>query len=741
MSQTAAPTEEGDEIVITSQKERGAIVGSTQPEVRLNAGDVRALGVSTVTDLLNEIAAQTGSASGSAPITLLNGRRISSQAEISDLPSEAIERVEIFPPEVALRYGFRADQKVVNIVLRERFRAATGEAQLSAPTRGGKSTLRLSAGLLKIGKTGRGALDAQYNRETALFENERDIEVESRSAPDARPFRTLTAANEQASINATVNQFVFGDVSATGNARLEARSTRSGFGVDSVARPLERLNEQLTGHLGGALNGVIASWVWSALANADLSDDRSLTDRRIGDSILTATFNRTVDMQLIANGPVLTLPAGQLFANFKTGVESSLLSSDTQQAGFAQSLSLSRDQASAQASFDVPLTSRRRGPLRGVGNLSLNFNGALSQVSDFGTLKTYGYGLGWEPIRALNFTASANFEERAPSIQQLGNPVIISPAVPVFDFVTGQTVDIARAQGGNSDLRAANVRLLKVGVAWRPLAQDDFSIVANYSNTRTRNAIAAFPAATIDIQAAFPERFVRDAAGQLIAVDSRPVNFSQARAEQIRWGINFSKRLGPAPDPAQIERFRAEREARQAAETTGTRPERSNGGGFGGRATRVQFAFYHTWRLRDDIVIRDGAARLDLLEGATINNNGGQSAHEIEAQAGLTKNGFGVRLNGKWQSGTTVRSRGRDLTFTDRNLINLRLFADLGAQREWSAKNPWGRGMRITLSVDNVLNDKIQVRDLNGQTPLNFQSDYLDPQGRVVRLTVRKLFF
>ena len=80
--------------------------GDIPPEIQLNQADIRAYAVSSVADLLTELAPQTGSGRGSGmPVVLLNGRRISSFAEIRDLPTEAIERVDILPEEVALKYG------------------------------------------------------------------------------------------------------------------------------------------------------------------------------------------------------------------------------------------------------------------------------------------------------------------------------------------------------------------------------------------------------------------------------------------------------------------------------------------------------------------------------------------------------------------------------------------------------------------------------------------------------------
>ena len=62
---------------------------------------------------------------------MLNGQRISGFRELRDIPTEAIERPNL-SEEVALKYGYRADQSVVNFVLRERFRS-TCRAEGAAP--------------------------------------------------------------------------------------------------------------------------------------------------------------------------------------------------------------------------------------------------------------------------------------------------------------------------------------------------------------------------------------------------------------------------------------------------------------------------------------------------------------------------------------------------------------------------------------------------------------------------------
>src|SRR5207237_2898860 len=110
------------------------------PENTLDARDVRATGATNVNELLEALAPQIGSArgrGGERPLLLLNGQRISGFRELRDLPTEAIQRVDILPEEVALKSGYRAEQKVVNIVLRQRFRSTAVQVAGTSATDGG----------------------------------------------------------------------------------------------------------------------------------------------------------------------------------------------------------------------------------------------------------------------------------------------------------------------------------------------------------------------------------------------------------------------------------------------------------------------------------------------------------------------------------------------------------------------------------------------------------------------------
>ncbi|HET9427662.1 MAG TPA: TonB-dependent receptor [Allosphingosinicella sp.] len=771
---------EGDEeaIVITGTREPGAVLGDIEPEVQLDRREIRALGAGSVGELLEYLSPQTRSGrgrGGERPVVLLNGRRISGFREIRDLPPEAIIRVDVLPEEAALQYGYRPDQRVVNFVLRPRFRAVTTEVDGGLATAGGRASYGAKVNVLGLNRSGRSSLDVQFRHADPLFESDRDILQVDPIATDLGEFRSLLTETDQFSLGGTLNRNVFGDVSATFNTTFDASSNRSFLGLreGSVDDGLVRESDTLAGHLGFVLNGDVAPWRWSAIGNYDLSEIETRTDRNgMGDR--ADTVSEVASMEGTASGPIVDLPGGRAAASLRAGFDTRSLDSETLRGGLPQSRELSRQRGHVQASLDIPIASRRRAVLEAIGDLSLNFNAELEQLSDFGTLRTLGAGLNWEPIPQLDFNFSYTDEDGAPSMQQLGDPVLLTPSVRVFDFLQGETVEIARLEGGNPNLTADNRRVLKLGLTAKPLDETDLSIVANYTRNRIDNVIASFPTATPEIEAAFPERFTRDSGGRLTQIDSRPVNFERSARDEFRWGVNFSKRLGPPPPQRPEGGWRRRGRDNMGAPPGGPgasaesgseqRPREAGqgrsgggrggfggrrGGGFGGgRVGRLQLGLYHNWVLHDEILIRDGLAPLDLLNGSAVGSRGGRPEHEIEFQANVSKNGFGARLSGTWHSGTFVRggpdgSGGErsDLFFSDQATLNLRLFADLGAQRSLVRDHRWLRGTRVSLSIDNLFDSRPQVRDSSGATPLSYQPAYLDPLGRSVRLTLRKLFF
>ncbi len=879
-----------DIVVVAAGKPRGSVISNIEPELVLNPADIRAYGASSLGDLITELSAQTSSGrgrGGEAPVVLLNGKRISGFSEIRNIPPEAIVRVEVLPEETSLSYGYRADQRVINIVLRERFRAVTAEGEVGGPVKGGQSDTELKTSLLRLDGDNRLLVDLSVEHSSSLLESQRGILQSATAEPYAidgnivglptgaeidpalsalagRPVTVAGVPASAANAAPTLGSFVptanSPNVTDIGRYRtLEPRKTEIAGGV-SIARPLSqkvqmtlsgratvasqeslqglatadlllpngnpwspfgtdtrlvsyaaapgalaRTSDSWNGRLAAAFNGELVGWRWSLTASHDHDENVVKTDTGLdlsgvqqqliaGDpafnpfavnaingpmqqSRSTSNSDRSL-VEAVANGRILDLPAGGVSTSFKLGLDRRALASSTRRAGLEVDTDLSRTQGNVQASVDIPIASRRNEVLQPLGDLSLNGNISADHFSDFGDLLPWGGGATWRPVEGVQVIGSYTSEEGAPSIQQLGNPLISTPNVRVFDYATGQTVEVTQLDGGNPDLGADHRQTWKIGGRVTPIKGTDFSLQADYVRTSISDPISSMPAATAEIQAAFPDRFLRGPDGQLLLVDNRPVNFERSERSELRWGINFSEKLEASKSEREaMARRRAEFEKmRKEAEASGKpipnvpawmqqRPGGASGGPSGGPPSggapggmrgpggggmgegRLQLSLFHTWRFTDTILIRDGVPELDLLNGSATGNTGGAPRHLVEARAAINKNGLGGRVTLNWQSATEVLQTpggapsADDLHFSSLATVNLRLFADLGQRWNLTRKAPWVRGMRVSVGVDNLFDKRMDVTDRSGATPLNYQPYLMDPIGRRIEVSVRKLFF
>ncbi len=678
------PDATGDEIVVTGEL-RGAVPGDIKPEVQLNPADIRAFGASDVSELLGQLAAQLGSGSGRGdeqPVVLLSGRR-ATMAEVRGLPTEAIERIDILPEEVALRYGYSATQKVINFVLRNRFMALTNQLEGRMPTASGNAGVKADAKLDKIRRNDRLSLDVTYDQSSGILESERGVSRAGSSLFDTRgniagiahidpitglisneidpalsaaagrmvteagvpaaaaggaqglgafvgtanqpnvtdvtPYRTLVNPQKNLQVNAVYQRPLSDKIKASATMELSGSESQSLLGLPGVTlrlptgnpfspfardtqalryvgdqSPLTRSNSARGANLGLNLNGDgtpwAANWNWSFQGSYNLNTTQSFTDGGVDpvamQALLTAndaTFNpfaaipaslirsRPFDtansrsgigkIDLMTNGALFKLPAGDANVTVRVSGTTSDFSSDSFRRGIVSRADISRDSAAVRGNINLPIASRRLAVLDAIGDLSVNANFEVEQFSDFGRLVTTGYGFNWSPIAPIRAVVSWTQDSNPPTAQALGNPLVTTPNVRVFDYVRGESVDITAITGGNPALRADSRHVFKAGLNIRPFTETNLTLSADYTSQRTRNSDENFPGATAEIEAAFPDRFVRDADGQLLSIDYRPVNFARAEQSQLKWGFNL---FLPISSPAQ-KRMQERRTAFQAA--------------------------------------------------------------------------------------------------------------------------------------------------------------------------------
>ena len=852
---TEPPIDElATDIVVTAERIRGSVDTDVPPVEQLNEAEVSALGASSITDLVAAIAPQTGSGrgrGGGQPVVLLNGRRISGFRELRDLPPEAIRQVQVFPEEVALQYGFRPDQRVINFILKDNFASFNAEVEYAQPQDGGQSTKEVEATLTRIGADTRFNIDIEYETGSSLTEAERDIISSSGSllalggnvtglgfggeidrplsalagrvitqagvpvgsnptfsqflgplnSNDIGKFRTLIPQTDRFEINGTWSKSLSpqSSVSLNGNYQLQDSTSLQGLAGASFVLPasspfspfdqdvtinryfdspraLERKSEVHTTNFGGSYINALDGWNWAVTGDysrvaSDTRSNRNVDFAALRAAVLGGTANpfadgfgsnllflapdlseslsQTANLRSTLSGSFLRLPAGEVRTTFASGFTRQMLDSETFRSGFTTDVSLRRNVMNHSVNVDVPLTEREVGLGEKIGEFALNSNIGFSELSDFGRLVEYGIGLRWSPQKDLSFSASLIGDENAPGIGQLGNPVLVTPNVAVYDFTRGESLFVNVTTGGNPALVGEKRKDIKLGVNWSPSKIEGLGIQLEYFKNDSRNTTASFPLLTPEIEAAFPGRVIRDASGRLVSIDQRPVNFDREQSQRIRWGFNASGSIGPEPQgggPGAGGRRGGGGNPRVGG---GGRAGggRMGGGGFGpgGRqGSRWQLALYHTYRIQEEITIGAGVPVLDLLNGSATSSNGGAARHELELSGGVFHKGIGFRLEGNYRSGTTVDGSAllgsSDLRFSDLASLNAFAFINLDQQTKLIKTMPFLKGTRIRLRIENVLNDVLDVRDENGLVPLGYQPGLIDPRGRVFELSLRKRF-
>jgi hypothetical protein len=611
----AAPPVTEDEILVIADRLAGQIDAPEPPILELNTEDIAAYGAGSISELIQALSSQVTSGSGRGggfPVMLVNGVRISSFRELRSYPPEAIEKVEVFSEQVAQRYGYSPDQRVVNFILKKNYSSREIELQYGQPWAGGNSTVEGEGTYLRLIGPSRLNFNVEAEHSSLLTEAERDIEQTPGSEPtlptDPDPALYRSLVSPSTDLEATGNftsRLGDGPTSISLNATFERNDRLSYQGLNSVllvgpdpdgdAGPLTAPSEfrtfgendpltvdsrTSTYSLGGTLNTTLGEWQITGTADGSHVVSRSLTDRRADTSALVAAaaagevpldaaidlpsagFDRadtttdSASSKVTAMGRPVLLPGGEVAVTLDAGYNwTGIDSEDTRNPGVETKLS--RGDINGGVNVAIPITSRREDFGAFLGDISLNLNGGIDELSDFGTLTDWSAGLNWSPTERLAFGANYVVRDAAPSLSQLGAPEVATFNVPVYDISRGETVLATVISGGNPDLPAQTQRDWRFNVNWQlpeitPAIQQA-RLTVEYFRNSGQDVSAAFPLLTPPIEAAFPDRVTRCGAGdddcvpgQLLAIDQRPVTYTSEKSQRIQIGLNMTGPFGKA---------------------------------------------------------------------------------------------------------------------------------------------------------------------------------------------------
>lgn len=699
-----------DDIVVLGQRvdDRSILDDDVAALSILGADQIGSTGATSINELLRRLGGLTTAPGGKEPLILVNGRPVMGAADLAGLPPEAIEQLQVAAESNAPRFGGTPDRRVVNIVLQRRFVSAEIEPRSTRTTEGGGASAQGNAQLAQLAGKKRVSLNVHLLHQDELRESERSLSTGK--GPDD-PSRSLVTGGGSAALNgmATVPIGATTSASASWSFSQSDRRGISGPGMmlggDAWQQRSRFGNYQATAMIVGLAN----RWQWHAKGNLGRSTgDTRLSDGEAGAPLQRSrSESRSMDGELRLTGSPLKLPAGPLqlaaFARYRRDRGRNVSFAN----GAAIMQPIGQQAADASLSLTIPITAATPARSSAIGSMSATITGGVARVSRSGPVPRWDAIMRWQPLPVVTLSAGLSIEQQPLPVQALLRPLIQTPGVPVFDYLTGNTVPATITTGGNPDIRAQRQERRTATLSVRPWKKHNLTFDLGYTDTRVHDPLLSLSSPTALVAGAFPERFGRNADGQLTTVDARAVNLFRARQREVSGGVSLFMAPSP-PRPG-----------------TSAKPQ-------------VNLNLRPVLVVEDRLTLRRGGAVLDVLNGDTLNGQGGRPRFQLQGFGSIFLNGIALSVDGRTQAASRVRAEraAADLRFGALTVFNVNLTLPIGRL----ATGSWGEKAQATIDIRNMFNRRQIVRDRNGNIPIGFQPARLDPFGRTLGFAVRLRF-
>lgn len=257
------------------------------------------------------------------------------------------------------------------------------------------------------------------------------------------------------------------------------------------------------------------------------------------------------------SGPLFDLPGGSIQAAFGVDYRRETYEFNGSEAAAANAPVI------FLAAFDNvnALTPKRRNVLAAYGeilfpilpNLDVTLAGRIDDYTGFGTTTNPKVSVRFRPWEPIMFRGSYNTSFRVPSFNQIFNGTTVSPysgsdivdplrcpgGVPNLTDPNCQFIRPEIATGGNPNLGPETADQASIGVVITPAPL--FSLSVDWWMINVEDTIATLTLRQLIQNAAvFPERFQRDASGEIVLIDRTWLNAGSRRTQ----GIEISARGG-----------------------------------------------------------------------------------------------------------------------------------------------------------------------------------------------------
>jgi hypothetical protein len=585
-------------------------------------------------------------------------------------------------------------------VLKQHFRATVLEAEASATGDargdGQNATLRL----VTIDGEHRKNAAISARRSNGLHARDRfDDATLAAAAPDTSARTSLTSTTDTVSLDG-------GYAMPWGrkNLQLSANGSFSGSHRDLAGEGQGQSNQSFNAGVSASLNGSRKTNFWDL--NLSLSGAHNASSLHGGSdpanlSSSTQSDSLSANAMAMLSGPLMHVLGHAAIYDVNLNYQKSNF---WQSAGLGiAGNSSSQQSVNTSGGLTLPLHERGKGHSL-LGQLALG--GHVNAQHSTGSAWVMGYdsNASWSPVDGLQFDINRNV---------IGSPggsasvLSIQTDVLVFDPRTHQDVRVTQLSGSNPDLRSSTTTSTDLRATYmHRLLSTQASLGVGYNVTRTSNPSWS-PTLSDIAESAFPDHFLRDASGQLVQVDTRPVNALRQSDSRLSLNLHLSGGRG-APAPG-----------------TPLPPSSSF------KPLIWNLFMSSSWKMRSEFQLTPTGPTYDL-NNASIGTSGGGSRRTTMIMGSMMRGVSGLRMSINWNgSGRLLGQGGADGIYRQPLKINMAAFTTV-----LQGKAPQS-GLNLTLAVDNLLNRRPMVSFPDRATPFSQLPANLDPLGRVIKLSLR----
>ena len=408
-----------------------------------------------------------------ASLTLLNGRRMSyggftQMVDISAIPVEAVDRIEIVADGASAIYGSDAVGGVGNVILKRDFDGVTVGSRYGTAADGGLTTHEYTATGGTTWSTGGLIATWMKSDNDPVYASQRDY-AQSMYAPS-----TLYQAGDLRSGLLSAHQSL-GDV---GEFRLDTFRTEREITTDmGHATNYEHNAPTTTTTLVSPSLDLFLPGDWTVSIGGSWGRENTEVNYAVitpatGMSTLsrTAYRNRSRAYEVGAEGPLFSLPGGDARLAVGAGYRSNAFQDRSLISGYTQ---VDGDVSSrfAYAELNLPLIGPEQG-VPGVQRLALTGAVRGEHYDSFGGVTTPKLGLIYSPGTDVTLKASWGKSFKVPTLAQqyLERDAYLFPAAALGGTGYAPGATVLYLTGGNPDLHPERARTWSTSLAFHPEA-------------------------------------------------------------------------------------------------------------------------------------------------------------------------------------------------------------------------------------------------------------------------------